>query len=68
MVFNPDNKQIGHYIKEELENDEPNSYTKKIILIVIIVILIIILISLGFYLFKLFGRKKRKNELDDDNY
>ena len=34
----------------------------------IIVILIIILISLGFYLFKLFGRKKRKNELDDDNY
>ena len=25
IVFNPDNKQIGHYIKEEVENDEPKS-------------------------------------------
>ncbi len=69
MVFNPDNKQIGHYIKVENKNNENDNEndTKKIIPIIIIVILIIIIIILGIAIFKLFGRKKRKkNELDDD--
>ena len=65
IVFNPDNKQIGHYIKKIDEKDEKNG-DYKTALIIIIIILTIILITLGFILFKLFGRKKRKNELDDN--
>ena len=67
IVFNPDNKQIGHYIniKEEKDDNIKNNKTI-IILISIIIILIIILISLGFVLFKFLGRKKRKNEIDDN--
>ena len=66
IVFNPDNKQIGHYIKENKEDEKNKNYKTVIILITIIVILVIILISLGFALFKLLERKKRKNELDDN--
>lgn len=70
MVFNPDNKQIGHYIKESKDdaNDINNSYsfTKKIVLIVVIVVLLLILIVLGIVLYKSFLKKKRKNELEED--
>ena len=66
-VFNPDNKQIGIYIKEEETNDKSNKiYEKNMILLIVIIILIIVLIILGIFFFKLFGRKKRKNELDDN--
>ena len=64
MIFNPDNKQMGHYIKEEeiIENKDG----KTLIYIIIILILLIILVSLGIVFLKFFGRKKRKNELDEN--
>ncbi len=65
MVFNPDNKQIGHYIKIGNEIQQKN-YRQIIILIIIIIILIAILVSLFLIYFKLYGRKKRKNELDEN--
>ena len=66
IVFNPDNKQIGHYINKNEEDEKNKNYKTVIILIITIIILIIILIVLGFVLFKLLERKKRKNELDDN--
>ena len=66
IVFNPDNKQIGHYIKIENEMVKHRNYKEIIILIIIIIILIMIIISLFLISFKLYGRKKRKNELNDN--
>ena len=64
IIFNPDSKIIGHYIKEEEMNEIKNDNT--LIYIIIILILLIILVSLGIVYFKFFGRKKRKNELDEN--
>ena len=64
MIFNPDNKQIGHYIREEEIIENRNG--KTLIYIIIILILLIILVSLGIIFLKFFGRKKRKNELDEN--
>ena len=66
MVFNPDNKQIGHYIKEEEIKNEENKDFKSIALIVIIIILIVIISFLGYMMNKILKRKKRKNELDEN--
>ena len=66
IVFNPDIKQIGHYIKEEKADNNSKLYQKNKILIIVIIILMIILITLAIAFFKFFGRKKRKNELDDN--
>jgi len=63
MIFNPDNKEMGHYIKEEEIIENKNDRT--LIYIIIILILLIILVSLGIMFLKLFGRKKRKNELEE---
>ena len=52
MVFNSDNKQIGHYIKEEIisgENEE-KSGTKMILFIAIIIILVAIITFLVYIL------------------
>ena len=68
MVFNSDNKQIGHYIKEEIisgENEE-KSGTKMILFIAIIIILVAIITFLVYILNNLLKRKKRKNELDEN--
>ena len=68
IVFNPDNKQIGHYIKEEQMSEEKaeKSYLKTIIFLLIIIILVIIISFLGYLLNKILKRKKRKNELDEN--
>ena len=67
IIFNPDNKQIGHYIQEEEFNDNDNkNYKKNSILIIVILLLILILVDLSIILFKYSGRKKRKNELDEN--
>ena len=68
IVFNPDNKQIGHYIKEEQMTEEKveKSYLKTIIFLLIIIILVIIISFLGYLLNKILRRKKRKNELDEN--
>ena len=70
IIFNPDSKQIGHYMKE-LETNEKNEENKnnnnmKILLIVIIIALIAIISFLGYILNKVLKRRKRKNELDDN--
>ena len=58
--------------KEELPNtkDKNNNNFKKTIIIILLVILIIGLFILTFFLGKKFNeqRKKRANELKDDNY
>ena len=71
MEFNPDNKQIGHYIKEEQSLDGENNNNNKnnlktILFIVIIIVLIIIISFLGYIIHKILKKKKRKNELDDN--
>jgi hypothetical protein len=72
LVFNPDSKQIGHYIKEELnldgENNNSNNKTisKTILFIAIIIVLIIVISILGYILHKKLKKKKRKNELDEN--
>ena len=69
IVFNPDNKQIGHYIKEEQilsEKKEEKNKLKIILFIIIILVLIIIMLFLGYFLNKIIRRKKRKNEIDEE--
>ena len=68
MVFNPDNKQIGHYIKEKQISEEKRGKSdwKTILLIIVILILLIIISVLGYMINKIFKRKKRKNELDEN--
>ena len=71
IEFNPDNKQIGHYIKEKQSLDGENNNNRKInlktiLFIVIIIVLIIIISFLGYIIHKILKKKKRKNELDDN--
>ena len=56
--------------KDELPNENHNINFKKIIIIFLLVILIIGLFILTFFLGKKYNeqRKKRANELKDDNY
>ena len=62
--FNPDNKQIIHYIKEEVDKSSLNK--KNIYFILVIILLIVILISLGYILFKFIRKKARKNIIDEN--
>ena len=71
IVFDYDNSQIGFYTKivngEEKEEENNNLY----VYIISIVILVIIIALLIFWLIKCYlnlPRKKRANELLDDNY
>ena len=69
MIFDYDNKKIGLYTKVFDANNN-NSFNKKIY-IIIIAFLLIIIIGLIFALIKCYNylpRKKRANELLDDNY
>ena len=72
MIFDYDNKQIGLYTKIFEDTDNNNSFNNIIfIYIIIIVFLLIIIIGLTFALIKCYTnlpRKKRANELLDDNY
>ena len=66
IVFNPDNKQIGHYIKVENEEIDKRDFKKNIFFIIIIIILVFVLILLGFILYKYIRKKQRKNIIDDN--
>ena len=72
MVFEYDKKQIGLYTKMSEDNNQNENVNKSnIIYILIIVGLVIIIIGLGFLLIKCYfylPRKKRANELNDDEY
>jgi hypothetical protein len=70
FVFNQENKQIGFYKKlKEIDNEIQTDYNL-LIKIIIIVVLSIILISLGVLIGRYFykSRKKRANELSDEDY
>ena len=72
MVFDYDNKKIGLYTKilNEGENDDNNN--KNLIIFIIIIIGLVIIIGVLTYIliknFKKFTKRKRANELMDDNY
>lgn len=72
MVFDIDNKQIGLYktFSEYNDNNE-NTNKSNFIYILVIVGLVLIIIVLAFLLYKCYKylpRKKRANELNDDDY
>ena len=83
FAFNQDSKTIRFYnqnlkdddkkdIEDEKDIDDKGIFNNKIFLIILIVISWIVFIALGFllgkYLYKKYNKKKRANELDDDNY
>lgn len=73
MVFDYDNKQIGLYTKlfEDFSENNDNKNYLLIISFMVIGGLVIIIIVLSFILIKCYlnlPRKKRANELKDDNY
>ena len=83
FAFNQDSKTIRFYnqnlkdddkkeIEDEKDIDDNGIFNNKIFLIILIVISWVVFIALGFllgkYLYKKYNKKKRANELDDDNY
>ena len=67
IVFNPDNKQIGHYVKiNSNEENNTNNNAKTFLLFFILLVLISVIIFLGVTISKILKRKKRKNELDEN--
>ena len=74
MIFDYDNKKIGLYSKifsDNDVNDDKNSGQNIIIYILIILGLSIIIVGLIFLIIKIykkFPKKKKANELIDDNY
>ena len=72
IVFDEDSKIISYYnTNKQIEKEETKNETFKIVLIIILTIILICLILLvGFYFGKLkyMQRKKRANELNDDEY
>lgn len=69
FIFNQEEKQIGYYIKLKEEKIDPKDYIV-IIQISVFILLAIILIFLGILIGKKLNksRKKRANELLDDDY
>ena len=74
IVFDDDSKTISYYntdISNKINNDNENNMTIKIIVILLLSIIIFcLLLGVGFYFGKkqYMQRKKRANELDDDDY
>ena len=73
MIFDYDNKQIGLYSKIIEDTDNDNNFFDNIsfIFIIIVAFLLLVIIGLTFALIKCYKnlpRKKRANELLDDNY
>jgi len=72
IVFDEDSKIISYYNgNKHIEKEETKNATFKILVIIILTIILICLILLiGFYLGKIkyFQRKKRANEMNDDEY
>ena len=72
IVFDEDNKIISYYnTNKQIEKEETKNETFKIVVIIILtIILICLILSVGFYFGKLkyMQRKKRANEMNDDDY
>ena len=77
MQFSPFSRLIGFYLKREeekpIKNEGINNNSKNnwiIIICIIIVIVSLIFVGVGLYLGKklFYSRKKRANELLDDDY
>ena len=78
FTFNQDKKLIGFYINKTInENEENNnnnnnqkSYTGLILLIIGIILLVVEAVIAGVCIYKkcYLNRRKRANELKDDNY
>ena len=74
LVFDYDNKKIGLYTKilNEGEKDDNNNKNKNLIIFIIVIIGLIIIIGVLIYIliknYKKFTKRKRANELMDDNY
>ena len=71
FLFNPEKKQIGFYGTTLVDNKETNNgFLKIFLLILIIIVLSAILVILGVIIGKkIYGmRKKRANEMNDDDY
>lgn len=73
LVFNSDSKQIGFYqnVNFDNKNDGSNEKNNTILYVLVIIGLVIIIGVLAFFLIKFYiysPRKKRANELLDDNY
>ena len=62
--FNPDNKQIVHYIQEE--TNKSSLHKNNIYFIIVIILLSFILISLGYIFFKFIRKKARKNIIEEN--
>ena len=74
IVFDEDSKTISYYANNYLVEEEKNSSMSQVVKIVLIIILSLIvlcgLLVIGFYIGrkKYLQRKKRANELNDDDY
>ena len=71
MVFDYDNKQIGLYTQLSEKEIGNNNKSNIFVYVIIIIGLIIIIAVLIFLLIKCYinlPRKKRANEMNDDNY
>ena len=74
LIFDYDNKKIGLYTKtfNEGEKDEDSNKSKNLIVYIVVIIGLVIIIGVLTYVliknYKKFTKRKRANELMDDNY
>ena len=71
IVFNEDSKTISYYTNNMPEENKGESIALKIVLIIFLALILITgLIVLGYYIgkYKYFIRKRKANELTDDDY
>ena len=69
LIFDKDSKTVSLYTQKKTPNAKPKDRTLIIVLLIFIVIIVIgILVAIIIYLIKKLPRKKRANELNDDDY
>jgi hypothetical protein len=71
IVFNEDSKTISYYTNNIPEENKGESIALKIVLIIFLALILVAgLIVLGYYIgkYKFFTRKRKANELTDDDY
>ena len=69
LIFDKDSKTVSLYTQKITPNAKPKDRTLIIVLLIISVIIVIgILVTIIIYLIKKLPRKKRANELNDDDY
>ena len=70
FIFNPDTKTIGYYTNSN--NEDGGGFVSKetfiVVIIIVIVVVVVICGIIGKILFDKFRRKKRANELTDDEF